>query len=128
MNTPLPMFTAMFLLVGAPSAWASAYSCTGTIDFIGLAPSGVVTVKSSQSGLMGFYVCQIGVSTNGVGPDTCKAMLAQLLAAHTARTAVTWQFNDSIGCNRSDFNGGNWYWLNTTVGGVSSVWTYGPQS
>ena len=67
MNARLRIFMATLLLAGASSAWGSIYSCTGTIDFIGLSPAGIVTVGSQSSWLMGFYVCQIGVSTNGVG-------------------------------------------------------------
>jgi hypothetical protein len=102
-------------------AWASSYSCTGTLDWISVSGSGVVTVSSQSSGLGVFYPCQIGGTVYGVGPDTCKAMLAELMSARVTATPVSWWFNDSLTCNRA---GGNWYWL----GAPPSGWYYGPQT
>lgn len=106
------------------SGLASAYECTGTIDWVSLNPEGTVTVSSQSSGLAVFYVCQIDSTQNGVSPNICNAMLATLLSAKATGAQVTWGFSDSVGCNRATFNGGNWYWL----GGAPSSWYYGPQA
>jgi hypothetical protein len=45
-------------------------------------------------------------------------MLAKAIGAQ-----VGWWFSDTIGCNRSSFNGGNWYGLSDPSGD----WYYGPQ-
>ena len=61
------------LLFTSSPAWAT-YTCIGTIDGVALNPSGTVTVSSVTSGLPMFYVCQIGNTLNGVGPEQCKAI------------------------------------------------------
>jgi hypothetical protein len=50
-------------------------------------------------------------------------MLSLLMIAKATGAQVGWWFNDSIGCNRSTYNGGNWYWLSDPSAG----WYYGPQ-
>ena len=106
------------------SAVCSAYSCTGTIDWVSLNPSGVVTVSSQSSGMATFYVCQIGQTQDGVLPEVCSSMLATLLTAKATGAQVIWSFDDSSNtCNRASYNGGNWYWL----GGSPLSWYYGPQ-
>ena len=102
---------------------ALAYSCIGTLDFISVSPTGVVTVSSQSSGLATFYPCSLSSTVNGVTPDICKGMLATLLTAKSTGAQVAWAFTDSIGCNRSSYNGGNWYWLSDSP----SAWYYGPQ-
>jgi len=98
--------------IGASTAWA--YSCQGTLDSINLNPGGVITVGSVQSGLGTFYVCQIGATTNGVGPDVCNSILASLIAAKESGEQVQWQFNDSLTCTTHP----QWAWL--------TGWYYGP--
>ena len=94
------------------SAWA--YGCEGTIDSVNLNPNGLVTVVSTPSGLGTFYVCQIGTTANGVGPDTCKAILSFLIAAKASGATVGWQFNDGAACTGRQ----QWSWL--------TGWYYGP--
>lgn len=53
-------------------------------------------------------VCQIDSTLNGVSPDACNAMLATLLAAKATGAQVMWDFNDSLTCDLSSFNSGNW--------------------
>lgn len=105
------------------SGTCAAYSWSGTIDWVALRPSGIVTVSSRSSGLNVFYVCQIGTTAYGVGPDACSAILVSLLAAKASEANVTWEFSDSLTCNRATYNGGNWYALNDGT----SIWYYGPQ-
>jgi hypothetical protein len=45
------------------------------------------------------------------------------MMAKATGAQVGWWFSDSIGCNRSSVNGGNWYWLSDPSGD----WYYGPQ-
>ena len=99
-------------IMGASAA--SAYGCTGTLDSVSLNPSGVITVSSTASQLRVFYVCQIGATENGVDPNTCKAILASLIAAKEAGEQVQWQFNDSLSCQTHP----RWTWL--------TGWYYGP--
>lgn len=107
----------------AGPAVAAIYSCVGTIDWISVSPGGVVTVSSDSSGLNIFYPCNINSTAYGVTPATCSSILTTLLAAKAMGSQVTWSFNDSLTCNRSSYNSGNWYWLNDGT----SVWYYGPQ-
>lgn len=104
-------------------AGAAIYSCVGTIDWISVGPGGVVTVSSASSGLDTFYPCNINSTAYGVTPATCTSILATLLTAKAMGSQVTWNFNDSLTCNRATYNSGNWYWLNDGT----SVWYYGPQ-
>jgi hypothetical protein len=116
---------ALSAMVGlAASSTSSAYSCTGTIDWVSLNPAGVITVSSQSSGMATFYVCQIGQAQDGVPPEVCSSMLATLLTAKATGAQVIWSFDDSSNtCNRASYNGGNWYWL----GGSPLSWYYGPQ-
>ena len=116
-------WAAMLALICASVASASTYECAGTIDFVSVSPSGVVTVYSQSSGLHVFYPCQLGTTAGGVSVDVCKGILSLLLEAKATGAQVAWGFADSVGCNRSSYNGGNWYWLNDGT----SVWYYGPQ-
>ena len=106
----------------ASTALAS-YFCTGTIDFVSVSPTGVVTASSQSSGMATFETCQLGATVNGVTPDTCKGILSVLMEAKAMGAQVSWAFNDTIGCNRSSYNGGNWYWLSQSP----LTWYYGPQ-
>lgn len=101
----------------------AAYTCTGTIDWVLVNPSGEVSAGSKSSGLDNFSVCELGTTTHGVGPDACSAILATLLVAKETGAQVTWGFSDSMTCDRSTYNGGGWYWLNDGT----SLWYYGPQ-
>ena len=115
---------AAILGLGATSlASASTYSCIGTIDFVSVSPTGVVTVSSPSSGLMTFSPCSLTSTVNGVTAATCKAILSVLMLAKATGAQVGRWFSDSIGCNRASFNGGNWYWLSDPSGD----WYYGPQ-
>ena len=102
-------------LLWSATSWAN-YSCTGPIDWVALNQAGVVTVSSASSGLGVFYVCQIGTTTNNIGPEVCNAMFAQLTAARAMGTPVQWSFDDSLTCTTHP----TWSWL--------SGWYYGPQA
>lgn len=102
---------------------AAAYTCTGTIDWILVNPTGEVSAGSKSSGLDSFDVCQLGTTTHGVSPDACNGILATLLLAKETGAQVTWGFTDSMTCDRSTYSGGGWYWLNDGT----SLWSYGPQ-
>jgi hypothetical protein len=103
------------LVLCAVSTAASAnYTCQGTVTGVSLNQAGVVTVSSPSSGLPTFYVCQIGATTNGVGPEQCKAMLGMLYIARVSGQQVQWHFSDSLTCATH----ANWDWL--------SGWYFGP--
>jgi len=97
-----------------PSAAFANYACAGLIDQVSLNQSGVVTVTSMDSGLGTFYVCQIGATTSGIGPEQCKAMYAMLLVARSSQQRIAWTFSDSLTCTTHP----TWAWL--------SGWYYGP--
>jgi hypothetical protein len=107
----------------ASLAFATTYSCLGTIDFVSVSPTGTVTVSSASSGLGTFYPCSMTSTVNGVTVDTCKAILGVLMVAKSTGAQVGWWFNDSLSCNRTPYFGGNWYWLSDPSGS----WYYGPQ-
>ncbi len=123
MKNTLNLLAAIIGFTVTPLVSAATYSCTGTIDFVSVSPTGVVTVSSSSSGLATFFVCSMSSTVNGVTVDSCKAILSVLMMAKATGAQVGWWFSDSIGCNRSSVNGGNWYWLSDPSGN----WYYGPQ-
>lgn len=96
-----------------PYAFAN-YFCIGPLDDVNVSPSGVVVVTSRASGLLAVYLCQIGNTTNGVGPDQCKAILSALLAANATGQSVEWAFDDSLTCSTHP----SWSWL--------TGWYFGP--
>jgi len=102
-------------LLWSTAPWAN-YSCTGPVDWVALNQAGIVTVSSTASGLGVFYVCQIGATTNNIGPAVCNAMFAQLTAARATGNPVQWSFDDSLTCTTHP----TWTWL--------SGWYYGPQA
>lgn len=112
LKTALAALLSMGSIAGAPAAWG--YACAGTLDGVYLNPNGVITVASTQSGLGTFYVCQVGATMNGVGPEVCNGILAQLIAAKEAGEQVQWQFNDSLTCTTHP----QWAWL--------TGWYFGP--
>jgi hypothetical protein len=80
-------------------AVASAYTaCSGPLDFVAVIPDGRVAVQSNAAQLTTVYLCQIGGSYNGIGPDQCKAMLSILLAAQASGKSVGWFFSDPNSC------------------------------
>jgi hypothetical protein len=117
------IWAAVAALVTTSVSSAAVYSCVGTVDFVSVAPTGVVTVSSQSSGLATFYPCQLGATVNSVTAETCKGILSVLMLAKATGAQVAWTFNDSLGCNRAPYYGGNWYWLSDPSGG----WYYGPQ-
>jgi hypothetical protein len=101
--------------LGAMSGTAFAtYTCQGTISGVSLNQSGTVTISSPASGLGTFYVCQVGSTMNGVGPEQCKAMLAMFYIARSSGQQVQWHFSDSLTCTSHP----SWDWL--------SGWYFGP--
>jgi hypothetical protein len=100
------------LLVAGPAA--ANYFCQGTIDSVEVSPSGAVEAYSAAAGLNYVTLCAIGATANGVSSDTCKAILAVLLAAHASGAQVQWAFSDSLTCTTHPA----WAWL--------TGWYYGP--
>ena len=101
-------------LLGAAPAMAN-YTCQGVIDSVALNQAGTLTITSTSSGLNTFYVCQIANTFNGVGPEVCKAIYAQMLAARVSGQNVTWYFSDALSCTTHPV----WDWL--------TGWYFGPQ-
>ena len=102
------------LVLAMTSTGVLAYGCQGPIASVALNPGGLVTVSSPASGLNTFYVCQIGATVNGVGPEQCKAILSMLYVARTTGQQVQWQFNDGLTCGQH----GDWAYL--------TGWYFGP--
>jgi hypothetical protein len=90
------------------------YFCTGVVAAVDVSPSGLLVVDSPDAGLRSFYICQIGATNNGVGPDACKAILAVVLASRTTGLPVDWGFSDSLTCSTHP----SWTYL--------TGWYYGP--
>jgi hypothetical protein len=105
--------TTLVLMASSSAAFANYY-CSGTVQTVSLNQSGIVTVSSPSSGLGTFYLCQIGATTNGIGPEQCKAMLSMLYLARATGQKVGFTFDDSLTCTTHP----SWAWL--------SGWYYGP--
>lgn len=100
-------------MIAATPAWAN-YFCVGQVDAVAVSPTGVVMIDAASVGLSWQYLCQIGATTNTVGPDTCKAILAVLIAAQETGQQVQWAFNDGLSCTTHPA----WSWL--------TGWYWGP--
>jgi hypothetical protein len=101
----------VFAISLAAPAWAT-YVCQGTIDSVALNASGVLTVTSTGAGFNSGYICQIGATRNGVGPEQCKAIYTLLLVARSTGQQVQWYYNDALTCSThpswADLTG--WYY------------------
>lgn len=74
--------------------------CTGSIMALGVNRSGLMYVNG-PGGLPSVYICNLFSEENGVKPDACKAMYAELLTAYSAGAAVHVTFlpAPSYGCS-----------------------------
>lgn len=106
--------TCATLIATASPAFAY-YTCGGMIDLVALNPSGIVTVTSSAAGVNAAYICSIGSTYDGVSPEVCKAIFAQLVAAQATGSTVVWYYNDALTCTTHPS------WVPLTG------WYYGPQ-
>jgi hypothetical protein len=97
----------------ATPAWAD-YVCQGTIGRVALNAAGILTVTSTAAGFNSGYICQIGATRNGVGPEQCKAIYTLLLVARSTGQQVHWHSNDALMCSTHPS------WANLTG------WYYGP--
>jgi hypothetical protein len=105
----------MLALVTAATNAHAMYSCSGPVQNVEVGPSGVVTVLAPAAGLGPAYLCEIGTTINGVGPDACKAILSVLLTAHATGASVTFDYSDALTCTTHP----TWDWL--------TGWYYGPE-
>jgi hypothetical protein len=101
-------------LMAASGAYAN-YFCTGPVVNVVLSPSGLVTVNAPAAAMNFVYLCQIGATYNGVGSDSCKAILSTLLAARVSAQPITVGYSDSLTCSTHPA------WAALTG------WYYGPQ-
>jgi hypothetical protein len=79
-----------------------AFTCTGTISYLGLSPEGMVTVAVNGFGV--WYICNQTTAHTGNGgivfsPEGCRAWYAAILAAEKSGTPVTFFFNTSANTN-----------------------------
>jgi YD repeat-containing protein len=86
----LKVWVALLGLSAASVSPAATYFCVGTIDFVTVSPTGVVTVSSQSSGLATFYPCSVASTMDGVTTDICKAMLSILITAKATGAQVAW--------------------------------------
>ena len=91
---------AFGVLLTCEAAVANTF-CQGTIDAVTVGPNGVVTVYSQGAGLNWVLLCNVGVLENGVSAESCKGILAVLVAAKVSGTPVQWAFTDSVACGQS---------------------------
>lgn len=92
----LPLISALLALASTDAS--ANYFCTGTVDAVGVNPDGTVYLSSSGAGFSYVSLCMIGTTYNGVSSDTCKSILATLLAAKASGLQTQWAFNDSLSC------------------------------
>jgi hypothetical protein len=100
------------LLCTAPAM--ANYACSGPVNSVTVGPSGVVSAGAAGGQSWGYF-CQLGATTNGIGPDACKGILAVLLAAQSSGKHVQIWFNDNHDCTWRASNGSwaylqDWYW------------------
>ncbi len=100
----------LLLFVSAP-AFAS-YACTGPVVGVHVNGNGLVAVESIGT-LSWPYFCALGQTTsNGVGPEACKGLLALLLTAQASGKQVKLWFDDGLTCSTHpswNYLSG-WYW------------------
>jgi hypothetical protein len=68
--------------------------CTGTVTYLNVGNSGVITV-GGPGGLPPINVCTLGQTSNGFTADSCKAVHATLLAAKLSSQNVSMAFTDN---------------------------------
>ena len=72
---------------------AAFVACTGPVTLLALAPqSGVVTTSIGSYGP--WAICSISTTSNGVSPDACKALYAQLNIALSTSRRLAFDFDD----------------------------------
>ena len=81
-------------------AYASVYSCTGTVTTLEVASCcGGVVFVSGVGGLNGVAICTLNGSAGSFNADSCKAAYATLLAAKLQGLTATIAFSDSLTCS-----------------------------
>lgn len=79
------------------------HSCAGTVEEVAVAYQGHVHAYIDTIG-RGNTICSVENSKNGIGTETCKAMLSTLLTAKTTKTPVKLFFrNDTTNCQKGDW-------------------------
>jgi hypothetical protein len=101
-------------ILAASSAYAN-YFCAGPVLSVALSTGGIVTVNAPGAGLNSAYLCQIGTTANGIGPEVCNAIYGTLLSAHATSANVTFAYSDALTCTTHPA----WTWL--------TGWYYGPE-
>ncbi|HEY6528755.1 MAG TPA: hypothetical protein VIZ65_08670 [Cellvibrionaceae bacterium] len=94
-------YFSLILLIISFCANAGNYTCTGKIDAINQPFNGEVIINSTQlfGNGAGRTICNLTAPytrANTVQPETCKAWLAKLLAAHARQIPIVLQYNDSV--------------------------------
>jgi hypothetical protein len=70
LNKARILATLAAAIVCAP-AMAVDYSCDGPVTGVTVSPGGIVSAGTAGGQSWGYF-CQLGTTTNGIGPEACK--------------------------------------------------------
>jgi hypothetical protein len=95
------------------------YACSGPVNGVTVGVAGTVAAASAGGQIWGYF-CELGTTTNGIGPEACKGILAVLLAAQASGKHVQMWFSDNHDCTWRANNGSwaylqDWYWGPTMI-------------
>jgi hypothetical protein len=107
---------ALTFAVASQTALAIDYSCDGPVNGVTVGPGGHVSAASAGGQQWGYF-CQLGTTTNGVSPDTCKGILAVLLSAQASGKSIRIWYRDDNNCSTNR----GWNYLSTMYWGPSML-------
>ena len=92
----------IFIFGGSFSQWLfGAYICTGELDDLRVAYTGVVIIMSQvmYGDNAGRAICSVATDYKDVPIETCNAWLGILLSASASNISVRLQYRDGFSCD-----------------------------
>lgn len=94
-------FCVMVLLIIAVlalPAYASIYTCSGTVTSVAVSSAYSAVFVSGAGGLSTVAICSLDGSPGPFSANACKGILATLLSAKLSGQSVTIYFSDNLTC------------------------------
>ena len=88
----------LIIAVLALPAYASIYSCSGTVTSVAVGSAYSAVFVSGAGGLSTVAICSLDGSPGPFSANACKGILATLLSAKLSGQSVTIYFSDNLTC------------------------------
>jgi hypothetical protein len=100
-------------VLGSGPAWSGTVVCSGTVDGISFHANNTFMVKLSSMNTAVFFCSPDGTfgvpgTSYTTGPETCKALVAMLIAARETGRTITGMYFDGDDVPASCNSWGNW--------------------